>query len=178
VRRTIFTEEHKAFRGQVRDFIDEYACSPYVEWERQGHVPRELYRQLGELGAMGVNIPTEFGGGGRSDYLYNVVLQEEAARALVTLGTLRSHLDVVVPYFLDYADEEQRQRWFPGLATGDLYSAISLTEPDTGSDLAAVTTSARRDGDCYVLNGSKTQTSSLFSRGPRRPPTIGGETCR
>jgi acyl-CoA dehydrogenase len=162
VRRTIFTEEHTAFRSRVRDFVDEQVRPNYVSWEGQGHVPRDLYHQLGEIGAMGINIPEEFGGGGRDDYLYNVVLQEEAARALVTLGTLRSHLDVVVPYFLDYANDEQQRRWFPGFATGDLYTAISLTEPDTGSDVAGVTTSAQRDGDEYVLNGAKTFVTGGF----------------
>jgi acyl-CoA dehydrogenase len=162
VRRTIFTEQHTEFRSRVRGFIDEHVRPVYTTWEHKGYVPRELYRQLGALGVMGVNIPTDFGGGGHDDYLYNVVLQEEAARALVTLGTLRSHLDVVVPYFLAYADEKQRQRWFPGFVTGDLYTAISLTEPDTGSDVAAVTTSARRDGDDYVLNGAKTFVTGGF----------------
>jgi acyl-CoA dehydrogenase len=162
VRRRIFTEQHMAFRTRVHAFVEEHVRPVYAEWEQQGHVPRELYRQLGGLGAMGINLPIEFGGGGRDDYLYNVVLQEEAARALVTLGTLRSHLDVVVPYFMDYADEEQQRRWFPGFVTGDLYTAISLTEPDTGSDLAAVTTSARRDGDDYVLNGAKTFVTGGF----------------
>jgi acyl-CoA dehydrogenase len=162
VRRTIFTEEHTAFRSRVGDFIDEYVRPNYASWEEDGHVPRPLYHQLGEIGAMGINISEEFGGGGRDDYLYNVVLQEEAAHALVTLGTLRSHLDVVVPYFLDYAHDEQQQRWFPGFVTGDLYTAISLTEPDTGSDVAAVTTSARRDGEEYVLNGSKTFVTGGF----------------
>ena len=90
------------------------------------------------------------------DYRYNVVLQEESARALVTLGTVRTQLDVILPYFLAYADEEQRERWFPGLASGQLLTAIAMTEPGTGSDLAGMRTTAVLDGDHYVLNGAKT----------------------
>jgi acyl-CoA dehydrogenase len=105
---------------------------------------------------MGMAIPAQYGGAGINDYRYNVVLQEEAARALVTLGTVRTQLEVVLPYFLAYANDEQRERWFPGLAAGTLLTAIAMTEPGTGSDLAGITTSAVLDGDEYVLNGAKT----------------------
>lgn len=156
VRRTIFDEDHETFRLFIRDFVQREVVPVFAEWERAGVVPRALYRRLGELGILGFAIPVEHGGAGQHDYVYNVVLQEEAARAMVTLGTLRTHLDVVLPYFLEHADEGQRRRWFPGLASGDLYTAIALTEPDTGSDLAGVRTTAVRDGDHYVLNGAKT----------------------
>jgi acyl-CoA dehydrogenase len=89
-------------------------------------------------------------------YRYNVVLQEEAARALVTLSTVRTQLEVILPYFLHYANSEQRRRWFPGLAPGTLLTGIAMTEPGTGSDLAGMRTSAVRDGDSYVVNGAKT----------------------
>ena len=115
-----------------------------------------VFRRLGEIGVMGMNMDEKWGGAGQQDYVYNVVLQEETARAGVTIGSLRTHLDVVLPYFRRYADESQQQRWFPGICTGDLMTAIALTEPDTGSDLAAVRTTAVRDGDHYVLNGAKT----------------------
>jgi acyl-CoA dehydrogenase len=156
MRRTLFTDDHEAFRGLVRTFIGREVVPVYGEWEAAGIVPRDLYSKLGSAGIMGVALPEEFGGGGQSDYRYNVVIQEEAARANVTLGTLRTHLDVVLPYLLDYASAEQRQRWFPGLASGELYTAIALTEPGTGSDLAGVRTSAIRDGDSYLVNGAKT----------------------
>lgn len=122
---------------------------------RRRGAPVAIHR-LGDIGVIGINIPEEYGGGGSRDYAFNVVIQEEMAAAAVTLGTLRTHMDVVVPYFLAYASEDQRRRWFPGLVTGELYTAIALTEPDTGSDLAGVRTSAVRDGDEYVLNGTKT----------------------
>jgi acyl-CoA dehydrogenase len=156
MRRTIFGDDHEEFRKMMRSFIEREVVSTYHEWEEAGQVPRELYRQLGQIGVIGLNVPAEFGGGGSDDYAFNVVIQEEMANAGVVLGTLRTHMDVVLPYFLAYCNDEQRQRWFPGLASGDLYSAIALTEPDTGSDLAGVRASAVRDGDEYVLNGSKT----------------------
>ena len=105
---------------------------------------------------LGMAIPEQYGGSSIDDYRYNVVLHEEAARALVTLSTVRTQLDVILPYFLHYANDEQRQRWFPGLAAGTLLTAVAMTEPGTGSDLAGVRTTAVRDGDEYVLNGAKT----------------------
>ncbi len=119
-------------------------------------MPREVFEQMGALGMLGMAIPEEYGGGGQPDYRYNVVLQEEAARALVTLSTVRTQLEVILPYFLHYANDEQRQRWFPGLAAGTLLTAIAMTEPGTGSDLAGMRTTAVRDGDDYIVNGAKT----------------------
>ncbi|MGV0050587.1 acyl-CoA dehydrogenase family protein [Mycobacterium colombiense] len=152
----IFTEEQEDFRQVIRGFLAKEVEPHFAGWEQDGFVPRDLYRRLGELGIIGLSVPEEFGGGGETDYRFNVVLQEEINRATFTLGTLRTHMDVVLPYFLHLANEEQRARWFPGLASGDLFSAIAMTEPGTGSDLAGVATTARRDGDEYVLNGGKT----------------------
>lgn len=156
MRRKLFEDSHDEFRSLIRDFIGRRVVPYYADWLDAGVVPRSLYRELGEIGVMGLSIPEEFGGAGLSDYRYNVVLQEESARANVTLGTLRTHLDVVLPYLLHYTNAEQRDRWFPGLATGEKFLAIAMTEPGTGSDLAGVRTTARRDGDHYVINGSKT----------------------
>ncbi|MER5183415.1 acyl-CoA dehydrogenase family protein [Streptomyces sp. NPDC002896] len=156
MQRDIFTADHEAFRGLVRDFIAREVVPHYEDWEKAGRLPREVFEQLGSLGVMGLAIPEEYGGAGLDDYRYNVVLQEEAARQLVTLGTVRTQLDVILPYFLAYADKEQRERWFPGLAAGTLLTAIAMTEPGTGSDLAGIRTTAVRDGDCYVVNGAKT----------------------
>ncbi|MBL7488176.1 acyl-CoA dehydrogenase family protein [Frankia sp. AgB1.9] len=154
--RTIFRPEHEAFREMVRAFVAKDVVPVYPEWEAAGVPPKEVFRRLGELGIMGMNMPEEWGGGGQGDYVYNVVLQEETARAGVTIGPLRTHLDVILPYFRRYCDAAQRDRWFPGISSGELMTAIALTEPDTGSDLAAVRTAARREGDHYVLNGAKT----------------------
>ncbi|MBA4863553.1 acyl-CoA dehydrogenase family protein [Streptomyces sp. PSKA54] len=156
MQRDIFTADHEAFRGLVRDFIAREVVPHYEDWEKAGRLPRKIFEQLGSLGVMGLAIPEEYGGSGLDDYRYNVVLQEETARQLVTLGTVRTQLDVILPYFLAYADKEQRERWFPGLAAGTLLTAIAMTEPGTGSDLAGIRTTAVRDGDCYVVNGAKT----------------------
>jgi acyl-CoA dehydrogenase len=156
MRRRIFTADHAAFRELTRDFVAKEVVPHYAGWERAGQMPREVFQRLGALGLLGMAVPEEFGGAGVSDYRYNVVLQEEAAHALVTLGTVRTQLDVILPYFLAYADPERRRRWLPGLAAGRLLTAIAMTEPGTGSDLAGVRTTAVRDGDCYVLNGAKT----------------------
>lgn len=156
MRRDIFTSDHDAFRELAREFIAKEVVPHYPEWERNGQMPRGIFRRLGELGLLGTAIPEEYGGSGLPDYRYNTVLQEEAQRALVTLSTVRTQLDVILPYFLEYADQQQRQRWFPGLASGELLTAIAMTEPGTGSDLAGMGTNAVRAGDDYVLNGAKT----------------------
>ncbi|MGW5919600.1 acyl-CoA dehydrogenase family protein [Nocardia fluminea] len=156
MRRDIYTEDHEAFRGLAREFIDKEIAPHYAQWEKTGQMPREVFEKLGALGILGVAVPPEYGGAGLRDYRYNAVLQEEAARALVTLSTVRTQLDVILPYFLEYADERQRERWFPGLAGGTLLTAIAMTEPGTGSDLAGMRTYAVRDGEDYLLSGAKT----------------------
>ncbi|MER6081770.1 acyl-CoA dehydrogenase family protein [Streptomyces sp. NPDC001833] len=156
MRRTLFEQDHQAFRLLVRDFIAREVLPVYEDWRRAGLVPRDLFTSMGKLGILGTAIPEEYGGGGQDDYRFNVVVQEECARAGVTLGGLRTHLDVVVPYFTGLADAGQRARWLPGLASGDLYTAIAMSEPGTGSDLAGIATRAVRDGDHWVLDGAKT----------------------
>ena len=156
MRRRLFTEDHDAFRELARDFVEKEVTPHYPQWEKAGRMPRDAFELMGSLGMLGMAIPEEYGGGGISDFRYNVVLQEEAARALVTLSTVRTQLDVILPYFLHYANAEQRQRWFPGLAGGTLLTAIAMTEPGTGSDLAGMRTTAVRDGDDWILNGAKT----------------------
>lgn len=156
MRRDVFTADHEAFRKLARDFIEKRVVPDYPIWEKAGRMPRAVFEQLGSLGLLGTAIPEEFGGAGLPDYRYNVILQEEAARALVTLSTVRTQLDVILPYFLSYTDDAQKSRWFPGLAAGTLLTAIAMTEPGTGSDLAGVRTTAVRDGDEYVVNGAKT----------------------
>jgi alkylation response protein AidB-like acyl-CoA dehydrogenase len=156
MRRAIFTPEHDAFRDAIRQFLVKEVVPDYPAWEKAGAPPRDFYRRAGELGFIGIQVPEKFGGGGEPTFTYNVILTEEAQRACVGLGSLRVHMDVVLPYFLHYADDEQKQRWLPGIATGELMTAIAMTEPGTGSDLAGIRTTATRDGDHYVLNGAKT----------------------
>jgi acyl-CoA dehydrogenase len=156
VRRGLFTDDHDTFRQLARDFVEKEIAPHYPQWEKAGRMPRDTFELMGSLGMLGMAIPEEYGGAGMSDFRYNVVLQEEAARALVTLSTVRTQLDVILPYFLHYANAEQRRRWFPGLAAGTLLTAIAMTEPGTGSDLAGMRTTAVRDGDDWILNGAKT----------------------
>jgi acyl-CoA dehydrogenase len=158
MRRALFSEEQDSYRESFRRFLAEQACPHYAEWESAGIVPRELYAKAAALGFAGMAIPERYGGAGIDDFRFNVVIGEEAALAQVgglALG-LTLHNDVCLPYLLSYANDEQRERWLPAIARGELILAIAMTEPGTGSDLAAVQTTARRDGDHYVLNGSKT----------------------
>ena len=157
MKRTLFTEDHEDFRSLVRDFLAREVVPVFPQWLEDQLIPRDFFRSIAKIGIMGMNIDEELGGSGEADYLYNVVLNEETARALVHLGPLRCHTDVVMPYFRGLANDEQRKRWFPSIATGDLFTAIAMTEPGTGSDLAGIRTSAVRDGDGdYILNGAKT----------------------
>jgi alkylation response protein AidB-like acyl-CoA dehydrogenase len=158
MRRTLFTEEQDLYRESFRRFLAEEVSPLYPEWERAGIIPRELYAQAASQGFASMAVPECYGGAGVTDFRFNVVLAEEAALAWVGgfgLG-LTLHNDVCVPYILSYADEEQRERWLPAIARGEAILAIAMTEPDTGSDLAAIKTSAIRSNDHYVLSGAKT----------------------
>lgn len=156
MRRDLFTDDHEAFRSLLRGFVEKEVVPEYPAWEKAGRMPRGVFKRLGSLGVLGMAIPEEYGGGGIPDYRYNVIMQEEVSRAFVTFSTVRTQLDVILPYFLNCANEEQRARWFPGLADGSLLTAIAMTEPGTGSDLAGMRTSAVRDGDEWIINGAKT----------------------
>ncbi|WP_410874588.1 acyl-CoA dehydrogenase family protein [Nocardia sp. A7] len=158
MRRTVFTDDHESFRTKIREFVEREVVPVYPEWERAGLVPRALYRRLGELGVFVIEVPEQFGGAGESSYKYQAVLREEIARAGVSFGADVVHTCLVQPYLLEYGSAEQKRRWLPKFVTGELMTAIAMTEPGTGSDLAGIKTSARlsADGTHYVLNGAKT----------------------
>ncbi|SED08410.1 acyl-CoA dehydrogenase family protein [Rhodococcus koreensis] len=156
MQRTIFTDDHHAFRDVVRQFIAKEIVPNLPDWEAAGCIPRDFYTKTAALGINGLQVPEQYGGGGIDSFLFNTVVYEEIGYAAASLGGFQVHLNTVLPYFLEYANEEQRDRWFPGFADGALVSAIAMTEPGIGSDLAGVTTTAVRDGDDYVLNGNKT----------------------
>ncbi|HVX20589.1 MAG TPA: acyl-CoA dehydrogenase family protein [Acidimicrobiales bacterium] len=156
MRRAWWTEEHEQFRSMVRRFLQAEVVPNFEEWRAAHRVPKEFFRQAAAAGITGISIPVEYGGGGEPSYSYRALLQEEVALAQVATGPLRCHMDIVLPYFLRFADEEQRRRWLPGIAAGELVTAIAMTEPGTGSDLAGISTVAERDGDVYRLKGSKT----------------------
>jgi acyl-CoA dehydrogenase len=153
-----FTAEHEDFRKVIRDFIEREVVPVFAEWERLGHPPRDFYRQLGALGVLGIQVPTQYGGGGELSLKFNAIVGEETAAAGVSFGNYSVHANLILPYLLKYASDEQKQRWLPGFASGDLMTAIAMTEPGVGSDLASITTTARLsdDGSHYVLNGAKT----------------------
>jgi acyl-CoA dehydrogenase len=156
MQRTVYTEEHKTFRKIVREFISKEVVPFRAEWDAAGFVPHDLYRKLGDLGATGFDIPEAFGGAGPTSYKYQAILTEEAAHAAVSLGNYTVSTGIVLPYLLNIANDEQKQRWLPGIATGETLLAIAMTEPGTGSDLAGIRSTAVRDGEHYVLNGAKT----------------------
>ncbi|MGC4935458.1 acyl-CoA dehydrogenase family protein [Gordonia sp. DT30] len=157
MKRRIFEPEHEQLRASAREFLAR-ECAPNVEkWEAAGQVDREAYRKAGDAGLLGFNIPEEYGGGGvTDDFRFNAVIVEEFARFGSAGPGLSLQNDVLVPYFLHLANDEQRARWMPGMATGETILAVAMTEPGAGSDLAGIKASARPDGDHYILNGSKT----------------------
>jgi alkylation response protein AidB-like acyl-CoA dehydrogenase len=155
VRRTVFTEDHEAFRETIRDFIAKEVVPVYPEWEKAGCAPKDFYLKLGELGVFGIEVPEEYGGAGMTGFKYQAVVTEECARAGVSFGSSGVHTGLCLPYLMEYGSEEQKKRWLPRFVSGEMMTAIAMTEPGTGSDLAAVQTTARRDGDQYLLNGSK-----------------------
>jgi acyl-CoA dehydrogenase len=158
VRRSIYDESHDDFRAMVRDFIAKEVTPVFGEWEKAGHPPRDFYRRLGEIGILGIQVPEEYGGAGEKSFKYSAIAIEECARAGVGFGSEGVHTNLVLPYLMAYATEEQKKRWLPGFASGDIMTAIAMTEPGTGSDLANISTKAVKsdDGQHYILNGAKT----------------------
>jgi alkylation response protein AidB-like acyl-CoA dehydrogenase len=157
-----YEPEHEALRKSFADWLDKRVVPYAVEWDAAGIVPREVFAEAGALGFVGFEVPEEYGGAGVKDFRYNVVLAEEAmARGLTAFaGGMQMINDILVPYYLAYASEEQRARWLPDIARGETILAIAMTEPGTGSDLAGITTRAVREGEgedaVYLVNGAKT----------------------
>jgi alkylation response protein AidB-like acyl-CoA dehydrogenase len=156
MRRTLFEPEHDLFRAAFRAFVEREIAPFHAEWERAGAVPRDLWQAAGRQGFLCMDVPEEYGGAGARDYRFNVVIGEELWRAGATGPGFVLHTDIVVPYITNYGTPEQRQRWLPRCVSGECITAIAMTEPGAGSDLAAIRTTARRDGDAYLLSGQKT----------------------
>ena len=155
MKRTLFSPEHEIFRQSARGFFQREVLPHQERWAEQGIVDREVWRTAGAAGLLCPWLPEEDGGPG-GDFLHSVILIEEQARVYDSGLALSLHSDIVVPYIHSFGTAEQKRRWLPGCLSGDIVTAIAMTEPGTGSDLAAVATTARRDGDQYVLNGAKT----------------------
>ena len=160
MRRTSFDPEHADYRESVRRFIAEEVLPHHERWEHDGIVPRELFASAAEKGMLAMQVPEAYGGAGSDDFRFNQILSEEVGISGIGgsgLG-ITLHNDICLPYFLAFADEAQKQRWLPGIADGSLICALGMTEPEIGSDLASMRTTAiaTDDGDAYVVNGSKT----------------------
>jgi alkylation response protein AidB-like acyl-CoA dehydrogenase len=158
MRRSTGSDEHDQFRRSFREFVRREVTPNFLEWERAGIVPRDLFQVAGSHGFLGMAVPPELGGGGVRDFRFNAIITEElmyAGHNGVVL-CFSTHNDVCLPYLLELTTGEQQQRWLPGVGSGDLVTAIAMTEPHTGSDLANIATTALRDGDHYVVNGAKT----------------------
>ncbi|GIH66129.1 acyl-CoA dehydrogenase family protein [Microbispora siamensis] len=156
MRRDLFDEEHDLFRETVREFMAREVVPHHAQWEKDGIVPRDVWKKAGELGMFGFSVPEEYGGSGISDFRYNMVIVEEIIRVGATGLGFGLHNDIMAPYMVDLTNDEQKQRWLPGFASGELITAIGMTEPGAGSDLQGIRTTAVREGDHYVVNGQKT----------------------
>lgn len=153
--RRIFQEEHAIFRESLRKFLAKEIVPHVAEWERQGIVPKEQFKKMGAQGYLCPWLEEEYGGF-NAGYEYSVIIVEELVRAGAQSFFAQLHNDVIVPYLHTFGNEEQKKRWLPGCASGDIVTAVAMTEPGTGSDLAAIRATAVRDGDHYSINGQKT----------------------
>ena len=155
-RRELFDDEHEAFRDAVGTFLDKEVVPHHEQWEADGIVDREAWTKAGAQGLLGLQLDEEYGGGGTDDFRYNAVVGEEMTKRGVYGAAYTLFNDMIAPYLAASATEEQKQRWFPGLCSGELIAAIAMSEPGAGSDLQGITTTAKREGDDYVLTGQKT----------------------
>ncbi|MFD6950197.1 acyl-CoA dehydrogenase [Nocardiopsis sp. TSRI0078] len=156
MKRELFDADHDLFRESVAEFLKREVVPFHDQWEKDGVVPREVWAKAGEVGLLGHGVPEEYGGTGLNDYRYNTVVNEEICRAHASGLGITLQNDIMAPYMVGLTDDEQKKRWLRGFAGGELITAIAMTEPGAGSDLQGITTSAVRDGDEYVVNGSKT----------------------
>jgi len=150
-----YSEEHKIFRDSLRKFLDKEVVPHIDEWEEAGIVPRSVWKKMGEQGFLCTSVPEEYGGLA-ADFLYSVIITEETTKSGFSGLTAALHSDIVVPYITSFASEEQKHKYLPGCISGDIITAVAMTEPNAGSDLAAMKTTATEDGDYIVLNGQKT----------------------
>ena len=158
IARTLYADEHEQFRSAFRSWLDNEVVPHHEQYERDGITPRELWLAAGSHGFLGLTVPEQYGGGGTDDYRFAAVMQEEVSYTGV-IGSANGftlHNDIVLPYFIGLCNDEQKARWLPGMVSGERIGAIAMTEPNTGSDLANIRTTAVRHGDTYLVNGSKT----------------------
>lgn len=154
VQRSVFAEEHEAFRRSVRGFLESEVVPHYSQWEEDGFTPREIWRRAGDVGLLGTSVPEAFGGAG-GDFKFDAVVLEELGKLGLAAPAWDMHAYIVAPFLTHFGTDQQRQNWLPRMVQGEAISAIGLTEPNAGSDLAGIRTQAKRDGNGYRINGSK-----------------------
>jgi alkylation response protein AidB-like acyl-CoA dehydrogenase len=156
--RTIFDDVHQQFRATFRSWLDKEVVPNHEKWEEEGITPRELWLEAGKHGFLGLTVPEAFGGGGTDDYHFAAIMAEEIGyTGVIGSGNgITLHNDIVLPYFLELANDEQKSRWLPGMVTGDVIGALGITEPNTGSDVAGIRTTGVKKGGTFVVNGAKT----------------------
>ncbi|MFI6326278.1 acyl-CoA dehydrogenase family protein [Nonomuraea sp. NPDC050556] len=163
MRRTLYGEDHDAFRASVREFVGRTVVPRQEEFAERRLIGREVWLEAGRQGLLGLEVPEEYGGGAAGDYRFNAVLIEElAAHSMALASSLAIHFDICAPYLVELTTDEQKKRWLPRFCSGELITAIGMTEPSGGSDLAALRTTAVRDGDDWIVNGSKTFITNGF----------------
>ena len=164
MKREIYDEDHEAFRSSVREFLERSVIPNVEQHAVDKAIPREFWLEAGKQGFLGLEIPEEYGGAGADDYRFNAVMAEELSKVNAALGSCWGiHADITAPYIVAMGTEEQKKRWLPGVAAGEILLAIGMTEPSGGSDLAALKTTAVKDGDDWVINGSKTFITNGYS---------------
>jgi alkylation response protein AidB-like acyl-CoA dehydrogenase len=164
MKRDIYDEDHEAFRSSAREFLDRVVIPEVEEHAEKKVISRNFWLEAGKQGFLGLEIPEEYGGAGADDYRFNAVVNEELSKVNAALSSCWSiHADITAPYIVELGTEEQKDRWLPGVASGETLLAIAMTEPSGGSDLAALRTTAVRDGDQWVINGSKTFITNGYS---------------
>ena len=162
--RTLYEADHESFRQSVKEFLDREVQPHLEDWIEQKSIPREFWLEAGKQGFLGLEIPEEYGGSEAGDYRFNAVLTEELSKVNMALPScVGIHADIVAPYLVHLTSAEQKKRWLPGFCSGEILTAIGMTEPSGGSDLAALKTTAVRDGNEFVLNGSKTFITNGYS---------------
>jgi len=156
--RTIFDDVHQQFRATFRSWLDKEVVPNHEKWEEEGITPRELWLEAGKHGFLGLTVPESFGGGGTDDYHFAAIMAEEIGyTGVIGSGNgITLHNDIVLPYFLELANDEQKSRWLPGMVTGEVIGALGITEPNTGSDVAGIRTTGVKKGGSFVVNGAKT----------------------
>ena len=179
ITRTIYQQEHEMFRDSVRKFLEDKVVPYHEQWEEDGQVDRSIWLKAGELGMISPTVPEEFGGVG-VDFRYNAIVDEEVSRLGLSGLGFALHSDIAVPYIIHYGSDEQKRTYLPKLVSGEMISAIAMTEPGTGSDLQGVQTTAIKDGSDYILNGSKTfitngQLADIVIVVAKTEPELGGK---